>query len=329
MSYNFDDHLNTEKRKNTNPARLTNLLIVAGFLLLAGLLVYLLQDDQPLTPTITDAEIQSTVDARVAIALDIVNQQPTQVSSVVQQPTLAPPPVTPELVILLDGTELVSGAMVQGTITDEAYEQNYTFEGKANSPVVITMMGKDGDNGLQEPAIVLSDASGNKLVASANVEQAIGTKQTQIIAALLPADGVYMITATRKNARSGNAEGDYVLKLDSPANLNSTPSDSASDNNGLWKWYQVRENKPFTVNYHHFAGDFYPEVRVFTLSKDSALQEIGRLTGDQLTRGQIGSYGAEPVYLVAVGKTIESGYIQAKNYKPTSAGYQVFTEPSN
>jgi len=296
MSY--DDNLITSKRKNRNPIHTTNLLIIAGFVATIVLFILFMNDND--TPAYTNAEIEATVDARLS---EYIARQPTTIPAQtttdineIPDPTSIPPTLEPRLII--EGQELIAGGVVSEQITDDTFEIHYTFAGTADTPIIITMQGV----GLEEPAVILTNPYGNRIVASATANQPIGDEDTHVIGAILPIDGQYVITATRQNGRAGDAEGDFELTLDIPESLNAESRVNGVATGDTWQWYIVENDDSFSINYTQQSDSFYPEVGVYRLTARSAFDGIAYLIGNELTYGTLGRFDADTTYFVAIGQ---------------------------
>lgn len=308
MSFDFDDNLKATKRKNTNPIRMTNLLIVGGFVFLAVLIVVLMMPQSASVNPISNGDIDATVDARIA---EYITNQPAQ--SVEQQetgsaplsfdaPTLEPRP-------LIKDQHLLTNTVANGTLTDEAFAIDYTYDGKAGVPIVVTMRGDT----LTSPALVLSHPNGERMVSSIASEQIINRETIQVIAVILPTDGQYIITATRKGGRAGDAQGDFTLTVDVPKSLDTSSTITSTITSDSWDWYFVESEEPFTVVYQHESGAFKPELTVYTLNRRMELIEQGYLPDGQLTYGVIGYFESDTVHFVAVGQPTHRRYDLATN----------------
>ncbi len=108
------------------------------------------------------------------------------------------------------GTPIQYGQTVTGTIGDAAVFQQYTFSGRAGDAVIITMETLSGN---LDPLLLLGDADLN-LIAEDDDGGGGFNARLEIV---LPADGVYVIQATRygQDTALGQSSGDYRLTLSS------------------------------------------------------------------------------------------------------------------
>ncbi|MBE2266904.1 MAG: PPC domain-containing protein [Anaerolinea sp.] len=104
------------------------------------------------------------------------------------------------------------GSFTTGVISNEQPYQAYRFTGSTNDLITISM---NADTGSLDPFLFLLDANGN--VIRSNDDLALGETDASINNALLPADGDYIIVATRYAKRLGGTEGEYTLTISSQA----------------------------------------------------------------------------------------------------------------
>ncbi|MCK6577030.1 MAG: PPC domain-containing protein [Anaerolineae bacterium] len=102
---------------------------------------------------------------------------------------------------------LEPGTPVRGSITDTRVTQVYRFEGQVGQRVTVRM---DRRGGNIDPLVVLADVSGRELVQD---DDTGGGQNAAIIDFPLPADGVYLVLATRFERDAGSTAGEYTLSL--------------------------------------------------------------------------------------------------------------------
>lgn len=113
-------------------------------------------------------------------------------------------PTTPDGLILL-----TYGDSVDGTITDDAIEQSYGFEGNAGDVVSITVAADE--NGSLDTALTVLGPEGD--VVSENDDIDFLTTDSAIENFELPTSGTYTIVVSRFNGETGRSEGDFTLTL--------------------------------------------------------------------------------------------------------------------
>jgi len=300
MSFDYDDNLSSKKRKNRNPIHLTNLLIIIGFIGLAVMFGFFMNNSDPASSGYSSADVEATVGARLSTytASQHNDQSPQKALGIVttHAPTAIPPTVEPRPII--EGTNITSGGVIEGEITDDVFEIHYTYEGQADTPIIITMQGV----GLSEPAVILTNPYGNRIIASATAEQQIGDEDTHVISAVLPVDGQYIITATRNDGRAGDAEGDFQLILDIPESLKANARVTGIATGNGWQWYTIKNDEAFSINYTQDSTTFQPEVGVYRLDTQSQLTGIAYLFGEDITYGTLGRFEPDTRYFIAIGQ---------------------------
>jgi hypothetical protein len=108
------------------------------------------------------------------------------------------------------GLELVYGAQMNGYLDNENFAANYVFVGAGGDIVTITMQRTEGN---LDPLLTLHDITG-KLLISNDDGFAEGSQDALIRNYTLPADGIYIIEASRYQRVAGETSGDYVLTLE-------------------------------------------------------------------------------------------------------------------
>jgi hypothetical protein len=104
------------------------------------------------------------------------------------------------------------GVPLGGVIENAAPYQAYTFEGRTNDAVTISM---EATGGSLDTFLFLLDGAGN--IVQVNDDADVGITNSLISSALLPFDGTYTIVASRYAKRIGATEGPYTLNITSEA----------------------------------------------------------------------------------------------------------------
>jgi serine protease Do len=114
-----------------------------------------------------------------------------------------------------EGGELVSGSVVEGELTDEAFETRYTFQGNAGDTVTISMSSIDGE---LDCYLVLIDPSGEVLAENDDHDSSeislFFFSDSAIVGLSLPSSGTYTVLAQRYQGEEGRSEGGYELILE-------------------------------------------------------------------------------------------------------------------
>jgi len=175
----------------------------------------------------------------------------------------------PTPVAQAQGGELQFDQPVQGTISDSSYEQTYTFQGTAGQLILIAMDAVEDDYEL-DPALLLNDASGNRL--SENDD--FGSGFNAMIAYALTEDGTYTVIATRSGGSTGSGGGDFTLTL-SEAELfqpGSTVEAVINSNYELAKpnIYFIKPNADGTwaLSFNQPGGDLYASISLVTTDSE-------------------------------------------------------------
>ena len=99
-----------------------------------------------------------------------------------------------------------AGDTVTGELTEDTFAVEYTYEGKADEVVVITLAPVDVLGELNNPAIIVRDEGGDDLLRYDGYG-------SSTVVVLLPEDGEYTIVATRTDDAAGTSIGEYTLTV--------------------------------------------------------------------------------------------------------------------
>ncbi|MBN2471493.1 MAG: pre-peptidase C-terminal domain-containing protein, partial [Anaerolineae bacterium] len=115
-----------------------------------------------------------------------------------------------------DGVQLslAYGEQVSGAITDAMPRVEYRFSGQAGDAIVIDLRRQNPADTL-DAYLLLEDARGKQLAFNDDAldEQGLSTTDARIAGFRLPADGEYVIVATRFLEESGTSQGAFTLSL--------------------------------------------------------------------------------------------------------------------
>jgi len=197
-------------------------------------------------------------------------------------------------------TALEFGQPVTGAITETDYEFEYPFSGAAVDVVIAEMRALDPYGALNKPVLMLMDAN-RQVLADTTLAFSF---TFAVLAAELPADGDYILLATRLDGRTGDSVGEFSLELIAPAPLApDMPAEGRASSEGRSQYFVVRPSDPFSVSYHKTDGDMVAQVSVSRINPDDGgLREIAVLGGEELTRGVLGEFPPGAVYVVSVGQ---------------------------
>lgn len=114
-----------------------------------------------------------------------------------------------DLELDVDVDRIAYDETVEGEITGDAFAVYYCFEGLEDDEISVTMRATDGDL----DTLVLITPDGDEILAlndDIDIEGGVTDSELEFT---LPADGAYLIVATRYDTEVGDSEGDYELTL--------------------------------------------------------------------------------------------------------------------
>ncbi|MBN2304994.1 MAG: redoxin family protein [Anaerolineae bacterium] len=110
---------------------------------------------------------------------------------------------------------------VRGILTAADLQHVYRFEGQAGDMIGITMQADRGRGSELDAYLVLMTADGERLAEN---DDAADFSQDSALEVTLPADGVYLVVATRFLEADGFGDGDYILQINrTPAGESAAP----------------------------------------------------------------------------------------------------------
>jgi hypothetical protein len=104
--------------------------------------------------------------------------------------------------------ELEYGVEVFGTISDQDYEDRWTFEGRAGEEISLILEATSGS--VLDPYLQILDSGGAELASN---DDSGYSPNSRIEGFVLPADGTYTVVATRYGTVQGVSSGGYGLLL--------------------------------------------------------------------------------------------------------------------
>lgn len=134
--------------------------------------------------------------------LEVASARASRSTSFSAPSLIATKTATPDPRIIDEGA-INDGDSVTGTIDDDHLMQVYTYSGSKGDHIVVTMDSSDG----LDPFIAVSNTDG-KLLKSGGAPNG---STTATIKVTLPADGDYLIGATRAGYDKGKSSGTYTL----------------------------------------------------------------------------------------------------------------------
>ena len=198
---------------------------------------------------------------------------------------------------------IAAGDTVTGELTEDTFAVEYTYEGTADEVVVITLAPADVLGELNNPAIVLRDASGTDLLRYDGYG-------TSTVVALLPEDGEYTIVATRTDDEAGTSIGEYTLTVTAPQELAAGDSVDMELSSEETNYFVYRGDGDFVLSYVR-EGEYAPEFTVNTLDTEitpGSLDTVATVGGKLATQGSVGVIPGGEIYVVKVGQALFDFY---------------------
>lgn len=191
------------------------------------------------------------------------------------------------------------GVPVTGEITDIAPEQRYTFFGKADEVIVLSMTPVDTRGDLDRTMLSLLNNDGQVLVEYDRFG-------ALTMFAALPYDGEYTVVATRPVEDDSVGEYSLLINLINEVKLGDTLSDTVSTGSGS-HLYLYRGESDFYLSYTKNSGDFAPEISVNMFDQtanDGQLDTVGALHGKNIRLGSMGVFNGGDVYIISLNKAL-------------------------
>ncbi|MBI5668988.1 MAG: hypothetical protein HZC41_13370 [Chloroflexi bacterium] len=180
-----------------------------------------------------------------------------------------------------EDVRLEYGQLVNGEITDRAFEVPYLISGKAGDVIVIEMKPVDSLGDLDSPEIILLN-SDNDVIADTSGQFSVSGA---VLVTQLPNDGDFTVLATRSDGRSGDSVGEYTLEVIKPETLTSSQLIAGSASSEKRDQYYLIEDSesPLELVYIKGEGDFTPEITINEINEDFGLSELITIGGDALS----------------------------------------------
>lgn len=183
------------------------------------------------------------------------------------------------------------GDMVEGQISNQAFEIVYTFEGQKDEVVVITMTSAQ-DSGL-DPYLYLTTT--DNTVISQN-DDAFNLNARIIMR--LPESSTYNIIATRLGGRTGEGEGQFSLSLeDVPSTEGDINIDGAASptEQPPTHIFVLDADGVYTITYSLSEGDYFPSL------------VLERVNNDEFYNDEIASLGADGLQTATIALNLNAG----------------------
>jgi hypothetical protein len=213
---------------------------------------------------------------------------------------------------------LTYGDTVEGTITNQNFEIEYRFSGKAGDVVIVEMISSDQTlfNKLEAPFIALLDQTRRPIV---NTLGAVPVDDA-ILVVELETTSDYFINVGREGGRNGNSEGKFTLELIKAPEL--SPGDSireTASTEDTSQYFVVRSDEAFSVDYFKLDGDFNPHVAVNLIDPErGGLRIVGEVYGELVTQARLGAFDMNLTYVITI-----SQYPFEYYFEPATVEYEL------
>jgi hypothetical protein len=173
------------------------------------------------------------------------------------------------------------GESIDGILTNEQVANYYRFEARANDLITVRMSRLTGN---LDPFLVLSNAGFQELIFD---DDNGGGQNAEIRQYIIPADGIYYITATRLDREGGATVGSYRLELQNLGNAfdgvpeglqrigyGSTVTGSIDDTTTevIYAFWGV-EGEIVTVSMNRGDGDLDPVVSILNSDQRAVVSD--------------------------------------------------------
>lgn len=196
-------------------------------------------------------------------------------------------------------TPIEYGQTLTGEITNRNFEVPYVFSGAEGDVIVVEMAAVDRGGDLDRPDIILLDGEG-ELLADTSESYSFGEI---LLATILPADGEYIILATRADGRAGESVGEYTLRLLKPPVLNvGEPIEDTAINTTSNFYTVISDGSALAIAYDKSAGEFFPQVSINRINEEYGLSDVVSMSGEEFEKGQIYLPAGEGVYIITVSE---------------------------
>lgn len=193
------------------------------------------------------------------------------------------------------------GTPITAEMTADEFEFIYTFEGKVNDVVAISMSAVDALGDLNNTKLTLQNAAGETLAeydSFSNIQ----------LFAQLPESSSYIIIATRPDGAEGTDVGEFTLSIDSVPiiEIGATVTNTISSARG-GHYYAYSGSTDFYITYRKITGDFFPEVSINTIGfigNDGQLNSVGSMSGSSFKVGSIGTFAGGQLYVIELSEAL-------------------------
>jgi len=210
-------------------------------------------------------------------------------------------------------TPIELGQWVEGALTDESFENLFTFTASAGDLIMVEMTQKPGTFDL-DPFIILLDSQNRTVAENDDFEYPFA-----LVLADITANGDYTIVATRTDGRTGDSQGEYVLRATRVEPLTAGAKvevklndDSVDDVNDLSQHFVLApaENGPVQIGFRQEIGELFGSVALLEYDPTSVYSGSTIMGIDNSARISSASFTLEleggKFYVLSVGKSFYS-----------------------
>jgi hypothetical protein len=193
------------------------------------------------------------------------------------------------------------GTPITAEMTADQYEFMYTFDGKVDDIVVISMEAVDVLGDLNSTKLTLQNGAGETM---AEYESFSSNR----LFAQLPESATYTVIATRPDGAEGTDIGEFSLSVDTipVIEIGASMTDTISSEENA-HYYAYSGDTDFYISYKKSTGDFFPEVSVNTIGfveNDGQLNSVGAMNGGSFNIGSIGTFTAGELYIIELDEAL-------------------------
>ena len=189
-----------------------------------------------------------------------------------------------------NATPIALGETLSGMITEEDFQHAYRYEGQAGEEIAINLNASAGST--LDPYVALLKADGTRIAENDDVDP--GVIQNSALAVTLPADGTYIIVATRFLEAEGFTAGAYELSVVRAVAAGMGISEQQPPPPGVTLAYGQTVSGTLDDTHYEdrwtFAGQRGDLIR---LVMDRTVDELGGLDGYMILQGPDGATLAE------------------------------------
>lgn len=200
-----------------------------------------------------------------------------------------------------DDSVIEYGSRTKGEITNRNFEIEYQFEGTSGDIVAIQVIPDDAFSGLSNVVIILLDEDFNV------IEDVSGSLATTSLFYRLRENAQYNIIVSRRNGRSGDAQGAYTLLLTKIDLLRVGERITGSATTDTTSFYAVIADTVADLIYEKTGGTFAPNISINIIKEgfgDNNLTKVVSLEGDELERVAVRIPRPGILYIISVGEAL-------------------------